>query len=163
MTQNETTHGGWMPHEPLSPKVWLLLSLLGLSCSSLPAPRFTPHSFPKGMAFIGPVKRPYEVLGTVRSRVEFISLDDQHEEGDLCQNAFNESVETLVKLAQKKGGQAVIDVRSVVFLEDGRRETYPTPECSDDGAEGQILTQATAIRWKSTKKPEEKQDLDLSL
>jgi hypothetical protein len=33
-------------------------------------------------------------------------------------------------------------------VDDGKSETYKTPECSDDGGEGQILTQGVAVKWK---------------
>ena len=53
-------------------------------------------------------------------------------------------------MAKKQGGDAVIDLKSVVYLEDGRREMYPSAECSDDGIEGQVLCQGIAIKWKTS-------------
>jgi hypothetical protein len=49
----------------------------------------------------------------------------------------------------------VIDVKSVVFLENGKSELYPSAECADDGMEGQVLSQGIAIRWKEPKEPKE--------
>jgi hypothetical protein len=118
-----------------------------LSCNSLPTVKHDKFRFPKGLAFVGDVKRPYQVLGLVRSKTEYQTLDPIHEESDLCRNYYNKTVQELVELAKEKGGDAVIDLKSVVFLEDGRREEYSTPECADDGIEGQILTQGIAIKW----------------
>jgi hypothetical protein len=123
----------------------LLVSLMG--CSSLPASRHQTFSFPKENAFIGNVKRPYKTLGVVRSKVNYLSLDSLHEEADLCRNYYHKAVRDLVKIAKGKGANAVIDVKTVVFLEDGRQETYPTAECSDDGMEGQVLVQGIAVKW----------------
>jgi hypothetical protein len=131
----------------------LALSTLLSACASLPAVKHKEYSFPKERAFLGDVKRPYEALGLVRSKVNFQSLDPNREEAELCRNYYNKAVTDLFKFAKDKGGDAVIDVKSVVFLEDGRHELYPTPECSDDGMEGQILTQGIAVKWK--KKPEQ--------
>jgi hypothetical protein len=39
----------------------------------------------------------------------------------------------------------------VVFLADGRRETFDRPECTDDGEEGDVLVQGVAIQWVRTK------------
>lgn len=107
----------------------------------------TVYSYPKDDAFVGDVKRPYQKLGLVRSRVNFNSLDWVHEEDQLCRNYYNKSVKELVSSAKEKGADAVIQVRSVVFLENGQSETYPTPECADDGEGGQILTEGIAVKW----------------
>ena len=127
------------------------LSINLIGCSTLPPSKFKHHTFPKSEAFYGNTSRPYLTLGTVRAKVDFISLDESHEEKDLCANYFNKSVRDLVTMAKQKGGDAVIDVKSVVYLEDGRLETYPSPECSDDGLEGQSLTQGIAVKWKPQK------------
>jgi hypothetical protein len=113
----------------------------------MPKPQFTRFHFPKD-AYIEPVKRPYTVIGTVRSKVNFTSLDAARDENELCKNYYNKAVADLVKYAKAKQGDAVIDVRSVVFLETLQAEMYKTPECSDDGGEGQILAQGTAVKWK---------------
>lgn len=125
----------------------LSLVLGGMGCSSLPTPKMKPYTFPKEEAFFKAPTRPYRVLGLVRSKADYQSLDPAHEETQLCKNYFNKAVRDLVKMAKDKGGDAVVDVKSVVFLEDGRREEYPAPECSDDGMEGQVLTQGIAIQW----------------
>jgi hypothetical protein len=114
----------------------------------LPPPKFTRHGFPKGSVFAGDSDRPYEVQGWVRTKVNYTSLDPGHEEDDLCRNAYNKAANDLLERAKKNGADAVIDMKSVVFLEDGRRETYSTPECADDGQEGQILAQGIAVKWK---------------
>lgn len=127
----------------------LVFLLLAAGCASRPAVIQHPvFSFPKESAFTDDVTRPYEVLGQVRARVDFPSLDSNREIEDLCKNYFHKGVRQLVKFAREKGGDAVIGVRSIVFLEDGRREEYPRAECSDDGAEGQLLAQGIAVRWK---------------
>src|SRR4051812_7689875 len=92
----------------------LTLSWASGSCSTLPTLNEKQFSFPKEEAFMGNVTRPYEVLGLVRSQVNFPSLDVAHDESDLCKNYFNKSVKELVQLAISKGGQGVIDVKSVV-------------------------------------------------
>jgi hypothetical protein len=120
-------------------------------CATLPTPKHKDYSFPEEKAFFGNVKRPYETLGLVRSKVNFQTLDPNREETELCRNYFNKAVRDLVEFSKKKGGDAVIDVKSVVFLEDGRHELYSTPECSDDGMEGQILAQGIAVKWKIVK------------
>ena len=129
----------------------LLFLIIFIGCSTLPSQKHKNYAFPTKVAFFGDVKRPYLVLGLVRSKAEFQSLDPVREENDLCKNYFNKAVRDLVKFAKDKGGDAVVDVKSVVFLEDGRQETYPTPECSDDGMEGQVLTQGIAVKWKEAK------------
>ena len=134
---------------------WRPVALAGLStllvaiaaCTTLPAPKYSRHVFPKGEAFVGDAKRPYQTLGLVRAKVEFPTLDPGRDEQDLCKNYYNAAVQDLVKHARKAGGDAVINVKSVVFLEDGRAETHKSPECSDDGQEGQILTQGIAVKW----------------
>lgn len=94
------------------------------------------------------VNRPYEVLGEVRARANFMSIDAEDDEEKMCQNYFNQAVQKLVSLAKAKGADAVIDVKSVVFLVDGRSELFPRAECADEGGEGQALARGVAIRWK---------------
>lgn len=129
---------------------WLSLSAaLLISCSSIPTPHQRQHVFPKTSVYLEKVDRPYTVLGWVRTKVDYPSLDPNFEEDDLCRNYFNKAAHDLLERAKKSGGDAVIDMKSVVFLEDGRKETYSTPECADDGMEGQILAQGIAIKWKN--------------
>jgi len=120
-----------------------------VSCTTLPEPKFQKHEFPED-AYVENVKRPYTKVGTVRSKVNFPSLDFNRDENFLCRNYYNKAVRDLVKMAKKSGADAVINVKSVVFLGDGRQESYSTPECADDGEEGQILTQGTAVKWTGT-------------
>ncbi len=106
------------------------------------------YSFPLETAYVGDVKKPYSAMGLVRTKVNYQTLDPSREEEDLCKNYYNKAVEDLVRLAKDKGADAVIDVKTVVFLADGRAELYKTPECADDGIEGQVLAQGIAIKWK---------------
>ena len=123
------------------------------SCATIPEPKYDKFTFPKN-AFVGDTSRPYVTLGPVRSKVDCVSLDSQREEKDLCRNYYNKAVKDLLKFAKRQGADAVIDVKSIVFLEDGRRETYKTPECSDDGGEGQVLAQGIAVKWQGSGGPE---------
>src|SRR4051812_17356854 len=127
----------------------LLPCALGVvsGCATMPDPKFKKFTFPKN-AFVGNVQRPYKALGPVRSKIDYQTLDPAREEKDLCRNYYNRAVRDLVKYAKKQGADAVIDVKSVVFLVDGRTETYSTPECSDEGGDGQVLTQGIAVKWK---------------
>ncbi len=143
----------------------LVLSLSSVvSCSTLPKKKFKRYSFPKN-AFIGEPPRPYEVLGQVRTKIDFSSMDDKRDEATLCRNYFNQAVNDLVKRAKDQGGDAVMDVKSVVFLLDGKTELHPQAECSDDGEEGQVLTQGTAIKWtkpRSGVAPMREEEIDSS-
>lgn len=125
----------------------LALLAAASGCATIPEPKFHQYTFPKN-AYVGDVQRPYTILGPVRSKVDYQTLDPNHEEKDLCHNYYNKAVRDLVKYAKKQGADAVVDVKSVVFLVDGRTESYPTPECSDDGGDGQVLTQGVAVKWK---------------
>ena len=129
----------------------VVLSVYVTSCATLPSPKYKAYTFPQEKAHYGDVKRPYETLGLVRSRVNFQTLDPSHDESDLCRNYFNKAVRDLIDTSKKQGGDAVIDIKSVVFMEDGSHRTYPTAECSDDGMEGQVLAQGIAIKWKRPK------------
>lgn len=126
-------------------RLWIAL-LLG-SCSTLPEAKVARFRFPKD-AHVGDVKRPYRTLGQVRSRADYNTLNPNQEEQSLCRNYYNKAVTDMVRIARKAGASAVIDVKTVVFLEDGRVETHATPECSDDGSEGQVLVQGIAVVWK---------------
>ncbi len=126
----------------------LPFSLMTAGCGSIPQSKYEAFHFPSNQAYITKVSRPFKPLGWVHSKVNFQSLDPNREEAALCKNYYNKAIGELVDIAKDKGADAVIDVKSVVFLEDGRRETYPTPECSDDGFEGQILVQGIAVQWE---------------
>ena len=43
----------------------------------------------------------------------------------------------------------------VVYFRDGKSPRYKTPECADDGNEGQILLEGKAIRYLREKKKAE--------
>lgn len=129
----------------------VMIGVGSLACTSMPEVHHKSYTFPKDKAFVGDVKRPYEKLGMVRAEVNFQSLDFSREEDDLCRNYYNKAVRDLVKLAEEKGAQAVIDVKSIVFYQDFRSQVYSTPECSDDGGEGQALVQGVAVVWKDSK------------
>lgn len=129
-----------------------LICFLIFACASMPEPKVTHYDFPKN-AFVGDVKRPYIVLGPVKSKVNFQTLDPNHDEEFLCQNYYNQAVKELVKFGKEKGADAVIDVKSVVFYEDGSSGSFKTPECSDEGAEGQVLAAGIAVRWKPVPSP----------
>lgn len=113
----------------------------------MPEPKHVWKTFPEG-AFLGKPPKPYQSLGVVRSKINFQTLDPNHDEVMLCKNYFNQAARKLLEIARSKGADAVIEVKSVVFTMDGKSELFSTPECSDDGAEGQILAQGTAVRWK---------------
>lgn len=133
---------------------WALSCTL-LGCGTIPEARYESFEFPNKNAFITAVKRPFQPLGWVKAKVNFQSFDPNREESALCKNYYNKAVRQLVQAALSKGADAVVDVKSVVFLEDGRQETYPTAECSDDGFEGQILLQGVAVKWKKEQKPQD--------
>ena len=128
-----------------------VLGLLLSGCgATVPLASNSKTKFPEG-AFVGkpPADRPYEGLGTVRGRQDFVSFQaDSDDPTQLCRSNYNRAVKQLVEQAKKRGGDAVIDVKSVVFLMDGKSELLERPECADDGAEGQILVIGTAIKWK---------------
>lgn len=113
----------------------------------MPTASHRPFKFPENAFFLPPAGKE-DVLGSVKSKVNFNSLDLEHEDEILCGNYFNKAVNDLLKAAKDKGADAVVDVRSVVYLMDGRMETFSRPECADDGDEGQVLTQGLAIRWE---------------
>lgn len=123
------------------------LSVVFLRCGTLPTIKHNRYDFPSG-AFLGEVKKPYAVIGEVRSRVDFSTLDLNEDENALCRNYYNKAVMELIRHTKEGGGDAVIQIRSVVFLQNGKMEKYTTPECSDDGTEGQILLEGVGIRWK---------------
>ncbi len=127
--------------------VWIAIVLIVSACTTLPAPDYEKYSFPKEVFRGTPKDRKFKVVASVRARVEFATLDMQREENRLCQNYFNKAAKDLLKYAKQAGGDAVIEVKSVTFLLDGKMETHDTAECSDDGAEGQILAIGKAIKW----------------
>jgi hypothetical protein len=125
----------------------LPVAALATACATLPMPsKLHRYAYPKE-AFIRDPKRPYRVLGVVRSKAEYNSLNPDFEESALCRNYFNKAVADLVRIARKQDADAVVEVRAVTFLIDGRTEMYPQAECADDGEGGQVLVQGLAVKW----------------
>ncbi len=119
------------------------------SCASLPEPKFKKYHLPEQDVFVDtkPTRR-FKELGLVRVRVNFNSLNPDREDQDLCRNFYNKGAADLLKRAKRdKKGDAVMGVRSVVYYMDGKSKKFSTPECSDDGGEGQILLEGKAIRY----------------
>jgi hypothetical protein len=137
-----------------------LALLAGFACSTLPEAKYKKYDFPDGKAFVDekPVRR-FKVLGPVRVRVNYSSLNPEREEQELCRNYYNKGVHDLLKRAHRDlKADAVIEIRSVVYFMDGKSKKYSAPECADDGNEGQILMEGQAIRYlpdpKQSPKPE---------
>src|SRR5690242_13339934 len=93
-------------------KVRVYRTLIGLvlltGCTTLPTVKHKDYTFPKEKAFVEKVTTPYQVLGTVRAKVNYQTLDPSREEDDLCKNYYNKAVIDLVKMARQKGGDAVL-------------------------------------------------------
>jgi hypothetical protein len=129
------------------------LILLAAGCAtSLPAERHSPHAFPQADVYVeqplGPhLNQPVKPLGWVRTRVRFPTLEQDVNNAALCRNYYNKAAGQLLKEARKVGADAVIQVRSVVLLFSGQMQEFPTPECSDDGAEGEILLKGIAVKY----------------
>ncbi len=126
----------------------LLVTAL-FACASLPDPKFKTYAFPEQEVFVTakPTRR-YKVVGPVRVRVNFNSMNPEREDQDLCRHYFNKGAADLLKRAKRDlKGDAVIDVRSVVYYMDGKTKKFTTPECADDGGEGQVLMEGKAIRY----------------
>jgi hypothetical protein len=116
------------------------------------------HRFPKTGVYIEEPDgldqgRPFQTLGWVRSKATWSTLDQDPHAPHLCRNYFNQASKRLLEEAKKAGADAVIKVRSVVLLLDGRLEYHPGPECSDDGSEGEVLLQGIAIKFKTLPTP----------
>jgi len=131
------------------------LTVVCFSCASLPDPEFKKYSFPEQEVFVDTKPtRKYKELGPVRVRVNYNSLNPDREDQDLCRNYFNKGATDLLKRAKRdRKGDAVIDVRSVVYYMDGKTKKFATAECSDDGGEGQILMEGKAIQYLPDPKP----------
>ena len=131
--------------------------LFGAGCS---APRLKKPAMPvlegpllpKGVFFGVPPYR-YQSMGVVRASKTYptlhLEMTDELDEA-YCKKVFAEAARELLVLAKENGGDGVADVHSVVYLADGRRETYDKPECTDDGEEGEVLVQGIAIKWVRT-------------
>jgi hypothetical protein len=94
-------------------------------------------------------EKPYEALGLMKGKTNFNSLVESMTFEQLCSNYFNKAVTELLSRAKRdRGADALMNLQSVVYYANGAVEYHKKPECSDDGAEGQILIQAQAIRFK---------------
>ena len=120
--------------------------------------RHARYRFPKERVYIDEPEgkdtgRPYQPLGWVKSKASWSTLDQDPNSSRLCRNYFNKASKILLDEALKAGADAVIKVRSVVLLLDGKLEFHPRAECSDDGAEGEVLLQGIAIKFKPLSSP----------
>lgn len=142
-------------------RVWVLLANLGVfplflswsGCSTLPSEMHDFYDFPKRDAYVQlpPVEKSrIENLGTLRTKINFSMTSPQMDEVKLCRNYYHQAAQRLLKMAKKeKDAEGIFLIRSVVFYLNGKSEFFETPECSDDGSEGQILLQAEAYRLKN--------------
>ncbi len=126
-----------------------------LGCATVPEEKHKVFKFPEKWVFVetptGPLeKHPYEIKGRVQARATYSTLDLDTSIGDqsLCRNYYNKAAADLLMYAKKAGSDAVMNVRSIVYTLEGRPEEYKTPECSDDGGEGEILLIGLAIKFK---------------
>jgi len=124
-----------------------VLAVFAVGCSTFPEPTHEDFEYPKENVYVKNPTKKFKKIGVVRSKVNFETLDPTLDVEKLCKNYYNKSVKELLKFAKKAGGDAVMDVKSVVFFMDGKMETYERPECADDGLEAQILTRGVAIKW----------------
>ena len=139
-------------------KLLPFLPLFLPGCATLPDPKYKAYAFPEGDVFVDnrPTRR-LKVLGPVRVRVNYNSLNPEREEQDLCRNAFNKGALDLLKRARRdQKADGVIEARAVVYYMDGKSSKFSTPECADDGGEGQILMEGKAFRYLPEPKPSEK-------
>lgn len=126
------------------------------SCTTLPKVVHEKHKFPQN-AYVGNPSRPFKKLGLVKTKVAYPTLDPDSDERVLCKVYYNKAVKDLYKRARDVKADAVIDVHSAVFMIDGRSEVFKTPECTDDGQEGQVLVEGIAVRWKTEKEMSEEE------
>ena len=131
----------------------ILILVLSGCASSLPEEKHKTFTFPEMGAFVElPTgkyeKRPFETLGWVRTKVNYPTMEQDPNNTKLCKNYYNKGVAQLLNEAKKAGGEAVIQIRSVVMLMDHSVQEYATPECYDDGAEGELLLRGVAIKYK---------------
>ncbi|NDD90764.1 hypothetical protein EBZ37_01580, partial [bacterium] len=107
------------------------------ACASAPKSNSQPEDWvlrptPEGV-FMGKPERAFKTVGTVRTWQGFpTSLDDSFTETEFnrrCRKAFYEASGKLLGIAREHGAEAVVEVNSVVFLADGRKEYHPKAEC----------------------------------
>lgn len=131
--------------------VWVI-GLASGCASTLPTERHAEYRFPEDHVFVDKplgknLDRPFKVLGWVKAKAQFPTLEQRTHDSSLCKNYYNKAAANLLKEARAVDADAVIQVRSVVFLMSGEMQEHRTPECSDDGAEGEILLRGVAIRY----------------
>lgn len=133
-------------------KISVLAGMIALasSCTTLPKVVHEKHKFPRG-AYVGDPGRPFKKLGLVKTKTLYPTLDPDSDERVLCKVYYNKAVKDLLKRAHDVKADAVVNIHSAVFMIDGRSEFFATPECTDDGQEGQVLVEGIAVRWKSEK------------
>lgn len=140
----------------------ILISASGLvaGCATVPKTKHEIYTLPSKYFYVNlptgeDEKRPYQAMGWVRSKATYITMDVERPLQDeaLCKNYYNKAARDLVREAKKAGADAVVNVRSIVFLLDGKVEEHPTPECSDDGGQGEILLKGIAIKYKKEPSP----------
>ncbi len=137
--------------------VWGGVLLSGLGCANLPEVRHERFAFPKENVFVEVPERPFEVLGRVKAEVTFPTLDEHSDEPGICKNYYNKAAQKLLAIAKKQAkADAVVELRSVTLLFDGRIERHKTPECVDEGGEGEVLVEGIAVRWKKPGDPQPK-------
>ena len=140
----------------------LFCLLVATGCAtSLPEERHKTFHFPEKSVYVEEptgenLGHPYEIMGWVKAREHFPTMEQDPNSQTLCKNYYNKAAHDLLKEAKKAKGEAVIKVRSVVMLLDGKTEEHTTAECSDDGAEGEILMRGIAIKWKPLPPSEDK-------
>ena len=129
-----------------------VMQFLGCASTEPPKEHHSHFEFPESRVYVeeptGKMEgRPYKILGWVKAKSSFPTLEQTVQNQGLCKNYYNKSAGSLLKEAEKVKADAVIKVRSVVFLIDGKTEEHTTAECSDDGAEGEILLRGIAIKY----------------
>jgi hypothetical protein len=138
--------------------IFLFVFFFSACSTDLPVEHHSHFSFPKHEAYVelpngAHEGQPYETLGWVRAKAEYPTLEQIPNDPALCLNYYNKAVRNLLKEAKKVNGDAVIEIRSVIMFMDGTFEEKKTPECSDDGQEGEILLKGIAIKYKPFPSP----------
>ena len=139
---------------------WFAVVGLSVAVAGCSAPKVKPPLppviegplLPKAVYFGKPPYK-YKGLGVVRASKTFSTLNlemTDEIEAAYCKKVFVDAVNELLQLSKTNGGDGVADVHSVVFLADGRQESFDRPECTDDGEEGEVLVQGVAIKWVRT-------------
>lgn len=128
--------------------LYFLFFLGCVSCATLPEEKIDIVQPPKSGIYLDlppQATGEYVELGDVKTKINF-KMSQMYEDEFLCQNAYHRGLKDLLHRAEAKGGNAIMNIRSVVFYLDGKNESFKTPECSFETEEGQILMQAKVIR-----------------